>query len=125
MRGLLDTLLLHSAVLVPTFLFLIKGALFLGCLLDFRIGNGWNSMSVGRHIFLLIECVQHDLAIVDLPLFHLLLSDSRTMFVVIEVGLFDWHIDACMDEVETLVERGLQLFVVPFDTIYAVVVTFC
>jgi len=82
-------------------------------------------MSVGRHIFLLIECVQHDLAIVDLPLFHLLLSDSRTMFVVIEVGLFDWHIDACMDEVETLVERGLQLFVVPFDTIYAVVVTFC
>lgn len=63
-----------------------------------------NSMSVDRHLCpLLVEIVQDDFTLQNLPLLHLLRSNARPMLVVIESRLLDRNFNARFLKVKTLV----------------------
>ena len=93
----------HPAIQIPSKLIAVYRFLF-GCFLDLNGTDGWNPVSVGWYIPFLIECIEHDLSILNLPLLHLLLSDGRTVLVIIKVSLFYGDIDTCMDEMKALIK---------------------
>ena len=95
---------MHPAIQIPSKLVAVYRFLF-GCFLHLRGSDSWNPVSVGWYIPFFVECIEHDLSILNLPLLHLLLSDSRTVLVIIKVSLFYWDINTCMDEMKALIKR--------------------
>ena len=90
-----------SAIGVPSVLVgANRGALALRRL---RAAHVWDPMSVGRHFFAFIECVQDNLAIHDVPSLHSLVSNIRVVLGVVEVRLPRWNLHTRRHEVKTLV----------------------
>ena len=74
------------------------------------IADPWDSVSIDRDLLVFVmELVQNDSVVLDLPGLQLLLSDARVVLVIIEVGLLDWNCDTGRHEMQALVQSSPQL----------------